>query len=97
MACHIRIGCLHNYTSNGQMRLATTEGDEGGKVSCVAYAPKGAALAANDWLSAALAPCGGRGGGNANSAQGQAGASTELTTSLAAAEEFATAAALQGA
>lgn len=43
---------------------------------------------ADEWLRAALSACGGRGGGRATSAQGQAPQSGEMRKGMAAAEEF---------
>jgi alanyl-tRNA synthetase len=50
--------------------------EAGGRFTAFAFVPSDASSAssirADDWVAAALAPCGGRGGGSAESAQGQA-------------------------
>jgi alanyl-tRNA synthetase len=48
----------------------------------------GAGLRADEWMLAALEPIGGRGGGKANAAQGQATDSLQMETAARAAAEF---------
>lgn len=77
------------------LAFSQEEPGSGGKCLCFAYVPKGAgsdALAANEWVNAALACCGGRGGGKKDAAQGQAGSSEDLDAARAEAESFAAAA-----
>ena len=67
--------------SNGQVAaLALSVDDESGKLMGVAHVPEHlrGKLAANEWLMAALAPCGGKGGGKADAAQGQAASAKEV-------------------
>lgn len=60
-----------------------------GKASCLTLAPKDCKVKANEWLSAALAAGGGRGGGKADSAQGQLPDASKLQEVKAKAEEYA--------
>jgi alanyl-tRNA synthetase len=48
-----------------------------------------AKLKANEWVNAALAVVGGKGGGKPTSAQGQGGEVAKAAEALAAAEQFA--------
>jgi alanyl-tRNA synthetase len=74
---------------------AAEGGKGGGRVVAVATVPQGGAAAgaglkANEWVAAALAPVGGRGGGKPASAQGQAAAEpAKADDVVAAALEFA--------
>jgi len=53
--------------------LCLSPSPSGDKLLCFASCAEGAGdLAANEWVAAALAACGGRGGGRADAAQGQA-------------------------
>ena len=61
-----------------------------GKVACVASTPATGALQADLWLAAALAPCGGRGGGKHSFAQGSAPDAGALPAAIEAARAFAT-------
>lgn len=68
------------------------EPGSGGKVLCFAIvpeAPQQAGLAANEWVQAALSPCGGRGGGKKDAAQGQSGESKSLDAARRAAADLA--------
>lgn len=57
--------------------------------ACPAFIhPKKNGLKADEWLRAALEACGGRGGGRATSAQGQAADAGEMGKGMAAAEAF---------
>ena len=70
--------------------LSEEEQGSGGKVVCFAYVPEEgvqAGLSANSWINAALEVCGGRGGGKADAAQGQAGSAD--TAALEAAKTAA--------
>ena len=69
--------------------MANLMADADGKVACVASTPAGGALQANQWLAAALAPCGGRSGGKPTFAQGSAPDAGLLPAALEAAREFA--------
>lgn len=67
--------------SNGQVAALALSVDEvSGKLMGVAHVPDHLAgkLAANEWLMAALAPCGGKGGGKADAAQGQAASGKQV-------------------
>jgi len=67
--------------SNGQTAaLALSVDEESGKLMGVAHVPSHLTdkLPANEWLMAALAPCGGKGGGKADAAQGQAASGKEV-------------------
>ena len=76
------------------LAFSQEEPGSGGKCLCFAYVPGNddSSLAANEWVNAALACCGGRGGGKKDAAQGQAGSSEELDAARAEAEAFAAAA-----
>ena len=57
------------------MGISEEDPGSGGKLTCYAIVPDSMVAQgfhADDWVKAALANCGGRGGGKANSAQGQA-------------------------
>jgi alanyl-tRNA synthetase len=64
------------------------------KLLCFSFVPeghvqaKGSALKANEWLSATLKACGGRGGGKANMAQGSAAGAEQLASAVEAAHAF---------
>jgi hypothetical protein len=70
-------------------------GEAAAGIKCIAVVPKelasveGAGIRANAWLSAALAPGGGQGGGNELKAQGQAPHGNMLDDCAAAARKFA--------
>lgn len=55
---------------------------------CVDFFSEQSGLKADEWLRAALEACGGRGGGRATSAQGQAADAGEMDKGMAAAEAF---------
>jgi alanyl-tRNA synthetase len=61
------------------------------KVACFAAVPANLQqqLAANGWVGAALAPCNGRGGGKAASAQGSGSGVAQLPAAIEAAQAFA--------
>ena len=59
------------------------------QVACAASTPDSGALQANQWLAAALAPCGGRGGGKPSFAQGSAPDAGALPAAIEAARAFA--------
>ncbi len=63
----------------------------GGKMVATAYVPKAltGAMKAGDWMNAALAKCGGRGGGKPGMANGNAKDSTNMKDALATATEMA--------
>jgi len=73
--------------------LAFSEEKSGGegRLLCFAYVPddKTSSLKANEWIGAALAPMGGKGGGKADNAQGQAKDSKAVSEGIRAAQEFA--------
>jgi len=74
--------------------LGLSAGQADDKLLCFSYVPEGhaqaqgSALNANEWLSATLSPCGGRGGGKANMAQGSAAGAGKLATAVEAARTF---------
>ena len=74
------------HASHAMLVLAA---DAHGKVACVASTPATGALQANLWLAAALAPCGGRGGGKPSFAQGSAPDAGALPAAIEAARAFA--------
>lgn len=57
-------------------------------VPLVLFSSEQNGLKADEWLRAALEACGGRGGGRATSAQGQAADAEEMGKGMAAAEAF---------
>ena len=67
--------------------------DDSGKLVCLAVVPPACPLdiKADDWVNAALAPCGGRGGGKGAAAQGQASgpSADDKAAALEAAAAFA--------
>ena len=70
--------------------LAFSADVSGDKLSCFASVPKDVeGLAANEWVTAALEPCGGRGGGKKESAQGTAPGVDGIDAALDAARSFA--------
>ena len=65
-----------------------------GKTVCgLAVVPAGLVkkLPANEWVNAALAPCGGKGGGKPNRAQAASRDPTNVAASLTAAQDHASA------
>jgi alanyl-tRNA synthetase len=76
---------LDALASHGQAALALSVDPESGKLLCVAFVPPHLTglLAANEWVAAALEPCGGRGGGKADAAQGQAASGERVRLSIA--------------
>merc|ERR1712216_967892 len=71
--------------------LALATRDDAGKGALLCQAPdagKGP-LKANEWLKDALAVAGGKGGGKADSAQGQVPDASKLDDVIAAAQQFA--------
>ena len=84
--------CKKQAPSLAVLGLSEEEPGSGGKLLCFAVVPDSqmaAGLAANDWINAALEPCGGRGGGKKDSAQGQAGSSADLASAREAAVALA--------
>eukprot|EP00934_Nitzschia_sp_Nitz4_P007378 Nitzschia sp. Nitz4//scaffold28_size193895//107196//110247//NITZ4_001664-RA/size193895-augustus-gene-0.310-mRNA-1//-1//CDS//3329545979//7368//frame0 len=74
------------------MGISEEEKGSGGKVMVVAVVPTtmvGEGLKANEWVKATLESCGGRGGGKAESAQGQAPQCTNVDNVIAGAMEYA--------
>lgn len=73
--------------------IAFSEENPGGegRLFCFAYVPEEqtANLKANEWVAAALAPLGGKGGGKADNAQGQAKEAKGIEEATKAAQEFA--------
>jgi len=64
----------------------------GGKLMCYAVVPDSMVaqgFRADDWIQAALAKCGGRGGGKPNNAQGQAKECSDIETVVSDGNEFA--------
>ena len=76
------------------MGISEEEMGSGGKVMAFCIVPDAimgdGQLNANEWVKAALESCGGRGGGKPGSAQGQAGACSDIEAVLAEANSFAT-------
>lgn len=61
-----------------------------GKTACaLAVVPAGCSIDAKEWVNAALEPCGGKGGGKANRAQGAARDPTNIAQALEAARAYA--------
>ena len=87
--------CKQHAGSMAVLAFSEESPGSGGKCLCFAYVPSDCctdgekALAANEWVNAALQCCGGRGGGKKDAAQGQAGDSTELSAARVTAESFA--------
>jgi alanyl-tRNA synthetase len=72
--------------------ISEEEVGSGGKVLAFALVPASLAEAgfkADEWVNASLESCGGRGGGKATSAQGQAPVCSDVDSVIAAANEFA--------
>jgi alanyl-tRNA synthetase len=69
------------------------EADAAAKVMCFAGVPKdfvqSSELRANEWVTAALAPCGGRGGGKDTMGQGQGMDASKLDEAVEKAKSFA--------
>jgi alanyl-tRNA synthetase len=74
--------------------ISEEEPDSGGKIIVFSVVPDTMVvemgLKADEWINAALRACGGRGGGKANSAQGQAKECQDLSKVVKEAEVFAT-------
>lgn len=70
-----------------------------GRLFCFAYVPdqQTADLKANEWVGAALAPLGGKGGGKADNAQGQAKEAKGVEEAIKVAQDFASKAVKAGA
>jgi alanyl-tRNA synthetase len=89
------VAAKHGASVCALLVSAAGGGKGGGRVVAVASVPRGGAgdaggLKANEWVAAALAPVGGRGGGKPASAQGQAAAEpAKADDVLAAASAFA--------
>jgi alanyl-tRNA synthetase len=69
--------------------ISEEEPGSGGKLMAFAVVPDALELKANDWVNASLQVCGGRGGGKAGSAQGQAKECKDVDAVLEAARVFA--------
>jgi alanyl-tRNA synthetase len=78
----------------GMAFMCLSAGQAEDKLLCFSFVPEGhaqaqgPALKANEWLSATLKACGGRGGGKANMAQGSAAGAEQLTAAEKAAHAF---------
>mmetsp|Transcript_6942 Transcript_6942/g.10411 ORF Transcript_6942/g.10411 Transcript_6942/m.10411 type:complete len:166 (-) Transcript_6942:149-646(-) len=73
------------------MGISEEEQGSGGKLMVFALVPEAlmeSGLKANEWVSATLEVCGGRGGGKPGSAQGQAPQCDDVNAVIAASEKF---------
>lgn len=72
--------------------LAFSADESGDKLSCFAGVPSTCDnLSADEWVAAALEPCGGRGGGKKDAAQGTAPGVDRVGEAVEAARAFASA------